>query len=170
MSLILGTLFVVACLGIFAALAIYLLIGGWRTYEEAAQSQAWSMAPVRKLSVRLDENVGRSSRNYQVMVNYSFKLHGKNYHGSCVTIGYQGSRDKEGEEELERRLNDAIGLQVRYDPEDPSKSCLTCGIPRQALLGFAFATAILCMLMLFGFSLLLGNFSDTVLLESLDVK
>lgn len=158
---------------VFAAIplifAVILIVRGWHAHDDVIRSQSWATAPARKLRVRLTTDVGISQTRFVVNVSYSYEAEGKRYRGDCVAIGYEGSSDYESEEELANQLRDTRGLLVRYDPQNPQQSCLTCITPSRA---FSHALAgVPALMLLIGLMWLTWYFSgNDVLLRSLEVK
>jgi hypothetical protein len=170
---IVGGVVVLLIAVLFVGLGIYLVTLGLRLRAEAAEPETWHTTEGFRPKASLEEHVPRKwgqSSSYSVKVRYSFSVNGKPYRSSCIAIGYEASTNKEAEEELLEKLKSATRLTVRYDPADPSRSCLTIGMHRQGTTYILFGFLVLWMF--FGFAIMMGlsTLSDAALLESLDVQ
>jgi hypothetical protein len=104
---------------------------------------------------------------YEVKVEYTYVVNGVKYEGSRLAFGYEGSNDRGAPAQILQRLKGAKAISARYDPSDPSVSCLSFGIHRAIVEKLAFAT--MWLLFVFGFTVVawVSLRSDTVLLKNL---
>lgn len=144
----------------------YGLWSAWRSNQAAA----WPTTPATITSLELHENPDSDGTTYEVKVQYTYTINGMAYHGSRLAFGYDASSGRESHEEIRRKLQEAKAVATRYDPADPSVSCLSFGLHRSIQITLAFAVT--WLLFVLGFTLLFWLFSsrDGVLLDNLLVK
>lgn len=143
------------------------LWNAWRS----TRAGSWPTTSAKINSVELDESTDSDGGDtYQVKVQYTYEVLGKAYEGSRLAFGYTGSSGRDAHWEIYQRLRNAEGVNVRYNPGDPSVSCLSYGIHRSIQLGLAFSATWLAFV--FGFTLLFWLFSlpDTALLKNLSLR
>lgn len=157
-------------ISVFYAIGFGLLGYGLWSARRSTQAAAWPTVPAKITSLELHENSDSEGSTYEVRVQYSYAVDGVNYEGSRLAFGYAGSSGREAHEEIHRRLKEAKMVAVRYDPSEPSVSCLSFGLHRSILIVLAFA--ITWLLFVIGFTLLFWLFSrrDGVLLDNLSVQ
>lgn len=143
----------------------YAVWNAWRS--TLAATWPTTSGTIKQLSV--DEHSHADGTIYKVNVQYTYTVGGVAYEGSRLAYGYGGSSGREAHEEIHRKLKDAQAVAVRYDPSNPSASCLSYGLHRSIQMTLAFAVT--WLVFVFGFTLLwwLFSHSDTVLLENLSV-
>ena len=138
--------------------------------RRSTQAAHWPTTPGTIIEISVQENSNSDESTYEVKVRYTYAVGGIAYEGSRLAFGYGGSGGRATHDEIHRRLKDAKAVAVRYDPSDPSVSCLSFGLHRsiQTILVFA----ITWLLFVFGFTLLmlLSSRRDGVLLDNLSVE
>lgn len=143
--------------------------GVWSA-RRSTQAAAWptALGTITQLSVQ--ENSDSDGNTYEVKVQYTYTVDGVAYQGSRLAFGYGGSSGREAHEEIHRKLMGAKIVTVRYDPSDPSVSCLSFGLHRSILMIFVFGVTWLAFV--FGLTLFVWLFSrsDSVLLDHLSVQ
>ncbi|GIW85843.1 MAG: hypothetical protein KatS3mg108_0167 [Isosphaeraceae bacterium] len=144
----------------------YGLWSAWRSVHAAA----WPTAPGTITHLALEEHSGNEDTTYGVKVKYTYTVDGVAYEGSCLAFGYARSNRREAHEQIHRKLKEAKAVGVRYDPSEPSVSCLSFGLHRS--IQFTLVFAVTWLLIVFGFTLLFWVFSrnDAVLLDNLSVQ
>ncbi|MEX0717638.1 MAG: DUF3592 domain-containing protein [Planctomycetaceae bacterium] len=182
-------------IGVCHVVGFAILGYGLWSARKSTRAAAWPSvsATITKLEVR--EISDSESTTYEVKVEYAYTVAGTAYAGSRVAFGYAGSSGRKAHDEIHRKLREAKGVSVRYDPSAPSVSCLSYGMHRSIQFALAFAVAwllfwsgftllwlssniaagvVIVMFVLFvsGFTLLAWLFSrsDSVLLNNLSVQ
>jgi hypothetical protein len=164
-------------MGCFTAfISIFYLVGfgllgfGMWSARRSTQAATWPTAPGTITRLEVHENSDSDGSTYEVKVQYTYTVDGVAYEGSRLAFGYAASSGKDAHDEIHRKLKEAKTVAVRYDPSDPSVSCLSFGLHRSIQLTLAFAVTWLAFV--FGFTLLWWLFSrpDAVLLENLSVQ
>jgi hypothetical protein len=162
------------CFAIF--ISLFYLIGfgvlGAAIWSARRSTQAASWPTTRGVltSLALKENPGSEGSTYEVKVEYTYTVAGKQYRGSCLAFGYMAGSEREAHAEIHEKLKAAKSVDVRYDPDDPASSTLSFGIHRS--IQFVLAFAITWLAFVTGFTLLwwLGSRGDDVLLRNLSVQ
>lgn len=135
----------------------------------STQAASWPTTPgtITQLSVHQTES---DSTSYEVKVQYTYTVDGLAYEGSRLAFGYMGSNGREVHDEIHRKLKGAKTVAVRYNPSDPSVSCLSYGMHRS--IQFVLAFALTWLVFVVGFTLMFWVFSrgDGVLLDNLSVR
>jgi hypothetical protein len=162
------------CVTVF--MSVFLLIGfgvlgyGIWSAQRSTQAAAWPTTPgtIKQLSVQ--ENSDSDGNTYEVKVQYTYKVDGVAYQGSRLAFGYVASSGREAHDEIHRKLQGAKTITVRYNPSDPSVSCLSFGLHRSIQMILVFAVTWLVFVL--GLTLFVWLFccSDRVLLDNLSVQ
>jgi hypothetical protein len=157
-------------ISVFYVVGFGLLGYGLWSARRSTQAAAWPTAPATITSLEVRENADSDGSTYEVQVQYTYTVDGVAYDGSRLAFGYARSSGREAHDEIFRRLKEARAVSARYDPADPSVSCLSFGLHRSIQLTLAFAVT--WLLFVIGFTLLFWLFSrrDVVLLENLSVQ
>lgn len=110
------------------------------------------------------------SPTYAVKLQYTYAIDGITYEGSRLAFGYAASSGREAHDEIFQRLKEAKVVSARYDPSNPSVSCLSFGLHRSIQMTLLFAVT--WLLFVIGFTLMFWLFSrrDSVLLNNLSVQ
>jgi hypothetical protein len=164
----------IGCFAVF--ISVFYVVGfgllGYSLWSalRSTQAGAWPTTPATIKSLEVRENSDSDGSTYEVKVQYTYTVDGVAHEGTRLAFGYGGSSGREAHDEIHRRLKDAKSVAVRYDPADPSVSCLSFGLHRSIQITLAFAVT--WLLFVFGFTLLFWLFSrrDTVLLDNLSVQ
>lgn len=158
---ILGCLYVIG----FAMLGSTLW-GAW----QSTQAAGWPTTAATITALELHDDNDGEATTHEVKVQYTYSVDGQAYAGSTLAFGYCASSGRKAHDDIFQRLKQAKGVSVRYDPANPSVSCLSFGLHRTLQVLFAFAVTWLSFLM--GVSLILWLFSwpDSVLLNNLLVQ
>lgn len=117
--------------------------GLWNA-RRSMQAAAWPTAPATITSLAVAENSdGDGGTTYEVKVQYTYTVDGVQYEGSRLAFGYGGSSRRTEHDEIHRKLREAKAVAVRYDPSDPSVSCLSFGLHRSIQITLASAVVFL---------------------------
>ena len=144
--------------------------GVWNAWW-SLRAASWPVALVTITQLSVEENIKlQEDPTYNVKVQYTYTVDGATYEGSRLAFGYMGSNYKNAHDEIYQKLKEAKGVNVRYDPSDPSVSSLSFGLHRSIWIVILFAVT--WLLFCFGFTLLGWQFvqSDGVLLGNLSVQ
>ncbi|MBY0231024.1 MAG: DUF3592 domain-containing protein [Gemmataceae bacterium] len=162
--------FIVPFISIFWLVGFGLLGYGLWSARQSTVAGSWPTVPATITSLELVEDRDSDGVAHEVKVKYAYTVDGTAYEGSRLAFGYGGSSGRKAHEQIHQRLKEAKAVQARYDPADPSRSCLSFGIHRSIQLMLVFA--ITWLLFVAGFTALLWLFSrpDTVLLDNLSVQ
>jgi hypothetical protein len=164
-------------LGCFAVfISVFYVVGfgllgyGLWGARRSTQAAAWPIAPATITNLEVHEDSDSDGTSYEVKVQYTYIVGGVAYQGSRLAFGYGGNSGRKTHEEIYQKLREAKTVAARYNPSDPSVSCLSFGLHRSILLTLAFA--ITWLLFVIGFTLLYWLFSrrDAVLLENLSLQ
>jgi Protein of unknown function (DUF3592) len=136
----------------------------------STQAAAWPLAEAAITNLDIHEGSNDGSSAFEAKVLYTFRVNGVLHQGSRLAFGYGASSGREAHDEIYQRLKNAKAVSARYNPVDPSVSCLSFGLHRSIQLKLAFA--ITWLLFVIGFSLLLWLFEgkDSVLLNNLSAQ
>ncbi len=156
-------------IGLFYLIGFGLLGYSLSIAYRSTKAASWPTTPGKITQLDLHVSHGRGT-TYEVRVKYDYMVNGAVYEGNRVAFGYGGSSGKEAHDELYDRLKDAKGIEIRYNPTNPSESCLSCGLHRSITAIFAFA--IFWLGFIIGITILIFLFSDRddVLLQNLLVQ
>ncbi len=143
--------------------------GAWSAWR-STQAANWPTVSANIAQLSVHENSDSEGVTYEVKVLYQYAVDGVNYEGSRLAFGYAGSGSRKSHDEIHQKLKEAKAVRVRYDPANPSESCLSFGINRsiQTILTFA----IFWLVFVIGFTLLvcIGSGRDRVLIDNLSVQ
>src|SRR5579875_1302996 len=89
--------------------------GLWSAWR-STQAATWPTTPgtITLLSVRA--NSDGDGTTYEVKVRYTYTVDGVASEGSRLAIDYSGSSGKEAHDEIHKKLKEAKGVTVRYNP------------------------------------------------------
>jgi hypothetical protein len=116
-------------IGVFVLFGIAVIGFGLWQAERSRRAGSWPTVPGKIVRLELEESgdLDKGYR-YEVKVRYKYSVAGKRYEGDRVAIGYTGSVSQAAQQAVLAKLQKATMLEVRYDPEDPSSSCLSYGV------------------------------------------
>src|SRR5262245_20303810 len=115
---------VVAFIGIFYVVGFWLLASaGWSAWR-SSRAANWPTVPAAITRVEIKENHNSDGATYEVEVRYTYTVNGVAYEGSRLAFGYEASGNRLTHDEIHRKLKEAKAVSVRYDPSDPTVSCL----------------------------------------------
>jgi hypothetical protein len=157
-------------IGLFYVVGFGLLGFGVWSARRSTQAAGWPTTPATITNLEISESSDGDGTSYEVKVQYSYTVDGVGYAGSRLAFGYSGSSGRDAHDEIYRKLKEAKTVAVRYDPTEPSVSCLSYGLHRSIQIMLAFAVT--WLLFMFGFTMLFWLFSkrDGVLLNNLSVQ
>ncbi|MBM3459957.1 MAG: DUF3592 domain-containing protein [Armatimonadetes bacterium] len=155
---------------VFYLIGIVLLWSAVASARESTRAAAWPTTPATITSLELSEKSDSDGSAYEVKVRYTYTVHKVTYEGDCLAFGYAGSSGRESHDEIHRRLKEAKAVAVRYDPANPSVSCLSFGLHRSILLRLAFAVTWLVFVTGSTVMFRLLTRGDKVLLDNLSVQ
>lgn len=157
----------VAFIGLFYVVGFWLLASALWSAWRSSRASNWPTVPAAITRVEVKENPNSDGETYEVEVRYTYTVNGVAYEGSRLAFGYEASSNRLTHDEIHHKLKEAKAVNVRYDPSDPTVSCLSFGLHRSIQVKLAFAVTWLVFMA--GFTLLFWLFSrsDTVLLDNL---
>jgi hypothetical protein len=157
--------------------SVFFLIGfgllgyGLWNARRSMQAASWPTTPgtITQLSVQEDSG-GEGGTTYMVKLLYTYRVDGVLYEGNRLAFGYSGSSNRQAQQEIHRKLNDAKEVSVRYDPSDPAVSCLSFGL--HGSIRFILLFSIIWLVFFIGgaVAVWLSSGSDSVLLENLSIQ
>lgn len=138
--------------------------------RQSTQAAAWPTTLGTITHLAVTKHSDSEGTSYKVEVKYTYTVDGVAYEGARLAFGYAASSGQAAHEEIHRKLSAAKAVAVRYDPSDPSVSCLSFGLHRSIQITLAFAVVWLAFV--FGFTVICWLFSrsDAVLLDNLSVQ
>jgi hypothetical protein len=159
-----------AFISVFYLVGIAMLGHGFWAVRRSTLAASWPTVPGTITELSLQKSADSEGDSYQVKVGYNYAVEGVDYQGACLAFGYAGSSGKQAHDQIHQKLKSAKSVAVRYDPSEPSVSCLSFGLHRSLQLELAFAFTWLAFTI--GFTLLFWLFSrsDSVLLDNLSVQ
>jgi hypothetical protein len=151
----------------FYVIGFWLLAQGLLSAHRSTRAATWPTAPAVITALEVQRKGDDEATTYVVKVEYTYVVNGVKYEGSRLAFGYEGSTDRGTPAQILQRLKGAMAISARYDPSDPSVSCLSFGLHRAIVGKLAFAT--MWLLFVLGFTVVAWVFSrtDTVLLKNL---
>jgi hypothetical protein len=158
---VLGTLYLVG---------FGLLVGGLSDARRSRRAARWPTAPATITQLEIEEKLEGDSFHYEVKVQYHFVVDGVTYPSSRLAFGYPGYTTKTEHDQIYRKLKAAKAVTARYNPSDPSESCLSCGFHRSIIETLALSVTMLLVLVGVTLFFWLGFNSDRVLLNNLAVE
>ena len=157
-------------LSVFYIADFVLLGNGLRMARRSVEPRAWPTAQATLSTLEVVKNSDGDSTTYEVKVRYDSTVEGVAHEGSCLAFGYGGSSSKESHDEICQRIKEAKAVAVRYDPSDPSISCLSFGIHQGIQVLLMFAVGYLSFIIGFTVILWLSTRPDSVLLDNLSLQ
>ena len=116
-----------------------ILVWCWNTTLRIKASASWPAADgeVVKSAVVLDSSRirgGGYNVTYRADINYRYVVNSKAYESNVFTFGVPHSFANRAEADAEvARLAVGRHVEVRYDPDDPARSCLQPGVVPETL-------------------------------------
>lgn len=162
------------CVTVF--MSVFFLIGfgvlgyGIWSARRSTQAAAWPTVPGTITQLSVQENSDSDGNTYEVKVRYMYKVDGVVYQGSRLAFGYAGSSGREAHDEIHRKLQGANTITVRYNPSDPSVSCLSFGLHRSIQVILVFAVTWLVFVLGLALFVWILSRSDRVLLDNLSMQ
>jgi hypothetical protein len=157
-------------ISIFYLVGFGLLGFGLWSARRSTQAAAWPTTPGTITQLSIQEHSDSEGTSYEVKVQYQYTVDGIAYEGSRLAFGYGASSGKEAHDEIHNKLKGAKIVAVRYDPSNPSVSCLSFGLHRTIQLTLAFAVTWLVFVIGFTLFIWLISGRDAVLIENLSVQ
>lgn len=143
--------FILAFLSLFFAVGLGLLGTGIFNLWRSTRAAGWPTAPGAITSLETRGTMGGPTTgrgtgggggaSSKIMVRYVYEVDGIEYEGTRIAFGYGGSSECDEQREIYRKLAGAEIVAVRYDPANPSTSCLSAGPHRLIWATLAFAVA-----------------------------
>jgi hypothetical protein len=118
--------------GIFAVLGIGLLAFGLRERKKAKETERWPIVDGKIIVSRMDQQT-RTERDeghtqtrtvYSPIVEYTYDIGGKTYHGNRIFPGSTLSYDLGTAQGIVNRYQPESTVKIHYDPSDPTKAVL----------------------------------------------
>ena len=112
-------------LSIFVAVGLCMFVWGIRCVVRSRQAASWPVVEgaMNSCEVKSFENDGTTM--WEVVVNYSYRVSGREYQGTQIAFGYSGSNCQKEHTALYDKLAKARTLAVRYNPSNPSQVVLS---------------------------------------------
>ena len=132
-----------------------------------AARRPWPSTVGTIVSCDLELNSDSDGTTYQVKVNYSYNVEGRELTNDVLAFGYSASSGREAHQEILDKLKAAKTVAVRYNPSDPQISVLSYGVHRSIQLSLVFAVT--WLLFVIGFTVIwwVASRGDYVLLQNL---
>ena len=155
--------------GLISAVGFYALGAGRWNARRSMRVADWPTTPGTITQISVDEKSDGDGSTYKVNVQYTYTVDGVAHEGSRLAFGYDESNDREAHDEIYQKLKDARMVDVRYNPSNPSESCLSFGIHRSIQMTLAFG--VMWLAFTSGFALIFWLYfrSDYVLLNNLSI-
>jgi Protein of unknown function (DUF3592) len=170
----LDTWFFAAFMSVFYVAGLGIIGYALWCVQRSAQAAAWPTTAATDWRLQADERASQDRRGqsniYEVKIQYSYAVEGVNYEGTRLAFGYAGSNRPAPHGDIHRKLEAAKGIDVRYNPKDPSESCLSFGLHRSVQFMLCFGASILIFAVAFTLMSWLSTLPDNVLLSNLSVR
>lgn len=146
-----------------------LLGAGLYDLRRSMRAAGWPIVPGAITRLELYRSVGSEGEDFEVKVRYTYRVGGVEHEGSRLAFGYISTSGRDAHARIHRKLAETSAVAVRYDPADPSTSCLSFGPHRTIQSTLAFALT--WILLMGGIAAQMWLFSrpDSVLLDNLTV-
>jgi hypothetical protein len=165
-----GMVIAIAGIGTFYAVGFALFFDNLAKARLSIRAADWPTTPVRISQLEIKENWGDDSTTYRVEVEYRYVVNRVSYTGSRLAFGYTGDSNRAPHDEILHKLKEAKVVAARYDPSDPSESCLSYGLHRSVLFKLVFAATWLTIGIGVAVGYWLTSRGDGVLLKNLSVE
>lgn len=172
--------FILSFLSLFFAVGLGLLGTGIFNLWRSTRAAGWPIAPGAITSLETRGTMdgpptgrgtgGGGGASFKIKVRYAYQVDGIEYEGSRIAFGYGGSSECDEQTEIYRKLAGAEVVAVRYDPANPSTSCLSAGPHRLIWATLAFAVTWLSFVGGFAAMVWFLQRPDSVLLDNLMVR
>jgi hypothetical protein len=149
---------IMANLGFAVFMSLFFAVGfgllGYSLYNGrlAAMAKRWPTVEGQITKCELKASTDSDGTTYTANVSYSYAVDGTLYIGDQIAFGYAGDSGRDAHQEIVNRLSGARSVVVRYDPADPSRSVLSCGLNRSTLRLVIFS--VMWLLFVTGFTIL----------------
>lgn len=154
----------------FFLVGFFVLGIGLRDLRNAFRAARWPSVWGRIIELDVEEDSsGEGSPTYKVKVRYDYRVGRDQFENSRIAFGY-GSGERAQAERLRDKLRGGLRVAVRYDPDDPRRSCLSYGMNRGIIRTLSFAAVWLTMIGGFLFFIWLSTWPDAVLMRNLIVE
>ncbi len=162
-----GMWFFVAFISIFYVVGFVLLGYSLLSMKRSTEAATWPTTVGTIESCDLKSNSDGDGTTYEVKVNYTYSVNGRELTNDVLAFGYSASSGFEAHQEILNRLKSAETVDVRYDPSDPTTSVLSYGFHRS--IQFTLAFAVTWLLFVIGFTIIwwVASRGDHVLLQNL---
>lgn len=151
--------------GGFCAIGFGLILSSLLIARQSIRAANWPTTPATILQIELTEG-----ETYAVEVDYQYTVKGISYVGTRLAFGYKGDSNREAHDEIFRKLKAAKTVAARYNPADPSESCLSYGLPRSVIFQFIFGVIWLGFCIGFTLDHVLPPGDDSILAKNLSVE
>ncbi|WP_406693858.1 DUF3592 domain-containing protein [Singulisphaera sp. Ch08] len=114
----------------FATIGFVVLgMAAWSTYLSMLP-KGWPTARGTMIELAMKRHQPGTERGnfYRVTARYTYAVEGKRYEGTRIAFGYMMSGDRDEHAGIYRRLKASREVSVRYDPSNPTRSCLIYGV------------------------------------------
>jgi len=127
--------------GFFGIFGLFLMRFAINATTQSVRACNWPTVPGEITCLSFDESTDSDSSTYHVIVRYRYTVLGQTYEGDRLAFGYPASNERPPHQAIFEKLKQASSVQVRYDPDNPQVSTLSCGIHRwlKSSIGFALA-------------------------------
>lgn len=136
---------------ILMLLGLFLLGRSLQNARKSTQAATWPTVPATITHLELMEISDIDGTSYHVDVEYNYRINRFPHEGSRIAFGYSGTFVRHVHDEIYRKLKEAQVVFVRYDPSDPSMSCLSFGVNRGIQLTLWWGVFLLSLISFSGF-------------------
>jgi hypothetical protein len=117
---------------VFGGGGVLMLMILWVSIKQAVAASRWPVAEGRVVSSTTESfktrvggaHTGQLVTFYQAVVEYSYRVDGRDYHGTRLSFGGKQSTAEGPAKRKAARYPSGSTVQVRYDPADPSQAVL----------------------------------------------
>lgn len=101
---------------------------GINSAKQSVEASNWPSVTGTITNLYLDKSRSPNGQVYHVEVDYHYTVMGRTYTSSRLAFGYSSSNVIQAHEDILNKLEHASSVKVRYNPQNPATSTLSCGI------------------------------------------
>ena len=150
--------------------ALSILARSINSILDSMDSARWPAVFGKIEASELVADKGSDGDTYRVKVRYSYNVAGKEYAGDRLAFGYLGCSNKELHEAILAKMQNAKEVRVRYSPQKPSESTLSCGMHRSLQLELLLGIGAELFVLIFTMLSWVAFQNENVLLRNLVVR
>lgn len=153
----------------FFLVGFYMFGSGLWAAWRSTRAASWPTALATIETLEIETKSDSEGTSHEVKVQYAYVVDGVAYQGSRIAFGYGASSGRRAHKEIYLALKNAESVSTRYDPADPSVSCLSFGTNRSIVM--ILVASITWLVFVIGFTVMWNLFSrsDTVLVRNLAI-